>query len=76
MLDSADVLFMTFAGDGDRARFEGDALVGHLRRVREGNYVPVTLDPAVALQAPNPVSVGWLLDQLRPALEKAAAPGR
>lgn len=76
MLDSADVLFMTFAGDGDRARFEGNALVQRLRPVREGHYLPLTLDQAVALQAPNVVSVGWLLDQLGPTLQKVAGPGR
>jgi iron complex transport system substrate-binding protein len=75
-LDSADVLFMTFAGSDDRARFEGNALVRQLRPVREGNYVPLTLDQAVAMQAPNVVAVDWLLDQLRPALAKvASSPG-
>lgn len=73
-LDSADVLFMTFAAGDDRARFEGNPLVRQLRPVREGNYLPLTLDQAVALQAPNVVAVDWLLDQLRPALEKVASP--
>jgi iron complex transport system substrate-binding protein len=75
-LDSADVLFMTFAGSDDRARFEGNALVRQLRPVREGNYVPLTLDQAIALQAPNVVAADWLIDQLRPALAKvASSPG-
>jgi iron complex transport system substrate-binding protein len=72
-LDGADVLFMTFAAGNDRARFEGNALVQQLRPVREGTYLPLTLDQAVALQAPNVVAVDWLLDQLRPTLQKVAA---
>jgi iron complex transport system substrate-binding protein len=74
MLDDADVLFMTFAAGDDRARFEGNALVRQLRPVREGDYLPLTLDQAVALQAPNVVAVDWLLDQLRPTLQKVARP--
>ncbi|SHK15361.1 iron complex transport system substrate-binding protein [Pseudonocardia thermophila] len=73
MLDGADALFMTFAGPGDREQFEGNALVQQLRPVREGTYLPLTLDQAVALQAPNVVNVDWLLEQLRPTLEKVAA---
>ncbi|GAA4967669.1 ABC transporter substrate-binding protein [Pseudonocardia tropica] len=72
-LSEADLLLMTFAGAGDRARFEGDELVRRVRAVRQGTYTPVTLDQAIALQAPNVVSVGWLLDGLRPALERVAA---
>ncbi|MFC5996713.1 ABC transporter substrate-binding protein [Pseudonocardia hispaniensis] len=75
-LDSADVLFMTFAGEGDRTTFESNPLVRRLRPVREGTYLPLTLDQAVALQAPNVVAVGWLLDQLRPALQQVARPRR
>jgi iron complex transport system substrate-binding protein len=71
-LDEADALFITFAAGDDRARFEGNALVQQLRPVREGNYLPLTLDQAVALQAPNVVAVDWLLDQLRPSLQKVA----
>ncbi|TWF74302.1 iron complex transport system substrate-binding protein [Pseudonocardia hierapolitana] len=74
MLDSADALFMTFAAGDDRARFEGNPLVRQLRPVREGNYLPLSLDQAIALQAPNVVAVRWLLDQLRPALQKVASP--
>jgi iron complex transport system substrate-binding protein len=73
LLDSADALFMTFAAEDDRARFEGNALVRQLRPVREGNYLPLTLDQAIALQAPNVVAVDWLLDQLRPTLQKVAS---
>lgn len=72
-LGGADVLFMTFAGSDDRARFEGNALVQQLRPVREGRYLPLTLDQAVAMQAPNVVAVDWLLGELRPTLEKVAA---
>ncbi|OLL73264.1 hypothetical protein Ae168Ps1_1648 [Pseudonocardia sp. Ae168_Ps1] len=74
-LSEADLLLMTFAGEGDRATFEGDELVQRVRAVQQGTYVPLTLDQAVALQAPNVVSAGWLVDQLRPALEKVAATG-
>jgi iron complex transport system substrate-binding protein len=72
LLDSADVLFMTFATSDDQARFEGNALVQQLRPVREGTYLPLTLDQAIALQAPNVAAVEWLIDQLRPTLEKVA----
>ncbi|BBG03544.1 MULTISPECIES: ABC transporter substrate-binding protein [Pseudonocardia] len=71
-LSDADLLIMTFAGTDDRAAFEGNELVKRVRAVQEGSYTPVDLDTAVALQAPNPVSAGWLLDQLRPSLEKIA----
>lgn len=74
-LSEADLLLMTFAGDGDRAAFEGNELIRRVRAVQQGHYVPLTLDQAVALQAPNIVSTGWLLDQLRPSLEKVAASG-
>lgn len=73
-LDGADVLFMTFAAGDDRARFEDNALVQQLRPVRDGNYLPLTLDQAVALQAPSVVAVDWLLGQLRPTLQKVASP--
>jgi iron complex transport system substrate-binding protein len=72
LLDGADVLFMTFAAADDRARFEGNALVQQLRPVRAGSYLPLTLDQAIALQAPNVAAVDWLLDQLRPTLQKVA----
>lgn len=72
LLDGADVLFMTFAAGDDRARFEGNALVQQLRPVRNGTYLPLTLDQAIALQAPNVVAVDWLLDGLRPTLQKVA----
>ncbi|MEQ3553115.1 ABC transporter substrate-binding protein [Pseudonocardia nematodicida] len=71
-LDDADLLFMTFAADGDRSRFEGNELVQRLSIVREDRYRPVDLDEAVALQAPSVVSTGWLIDRIRPALEQAA----
>jgi len=73
MLDGADGLFITFAGTGDQARFDGSPLVQQLRAVRGGTFMPLTLDQAVALQAPNVVAVDWLLDQLRPTLQKIAA---
>lgn len=73
MLDAADALFMTFAGSGDRERFEGNPLVQQLRAVRGGTFVPLSLDQAIALQAPNVVAVDWLLGQLRPTLTKVAA---
>jgi iron complex transport system substrate-binding protein len=72
MLDGADGMFITFAGTGDQARFEGSPLVQQLRAVRGGTFMPLTLDQAVALQAPNVVAVDWLLGQLRPTLEKMA----
>ena len=72
MLDGADGMFITFAGAGDQARFEGSPLVQQLRAVRGGTFMPLTLDQAVALQAPNVVAVDWLLGQLRPTLAKMA----
>ena len=74
-LSEADLLMMTFAGDGDRAAFENNELVRRVRAVEQGTYTPLTLDQAVALQAPNVVAAGWLVDQLRPALEKVAGAG-
>lgn len=74
-LSEADLLLMTFAAAGDRATFEGNELVRRVRAVGDGTYTALTLDQAVALQAPNVVSTGWLIDQLRPSLEKIAATG-
>lgn len=69
-LDEADALFMTFAGSGDKSAFETNPLVARLAVLEDSRYQPLTLDQAVALQAPNVVAVDWLIAQLRPTLTK------
>ncbi|MFP5022225.1 ABC transporter substrate-binding protein [Pseudonocardia phyllosphaerae] len=71
-LSEADLLLITFARPDDRALFEQNPLVKTTRPVRQGTFTPLTLDQAVALQAPNVVGASWLLDQLRPSLERVA----
>ncbi|RZQ63336.1 ABC transporter substrate-binding protein [Amycolatopsis suaedae] len=72
-LDAADVLFMTFAGPGDQQTFESNELVRRLDLMRAGRYQATSIHTAVMLQAPNVVGVQWLLDQLRPTLQKIGA---
>jgi iron complex transport system substrate-binding protein len=69
-LDTADVLFMTFAGPEDKGRFEGGPLTRDLKVLKEGRYQATTLQTAQLLQAPDVVGVHWLLEQLRPTLAK------
>lgn len=69
-LDAADALFMTFATSGDKTVFETNPLVSRLPVIKDGRYQPLTLDQAVALQAPNVVAVDWLIAGLRPTLTK------
>ncbi|WP_145981355.1 ABC transporter substrate-binding protein [Pseudonocardia sp. HH130629-09] len=70
-LAEADLVVMSFPTPADRRRFEGNPVVA--RALARTTYVPIGLDEAIALQAPNVVSTGWLLDRLRPALERVAA---
>lgn len=70
-LAEADLVVMSFPTPADRRRFEGNPVVA--RALARTTYVPIGLDEAIALQAPNVVSAGWLLDRLRPALERVAA---
>ena len=76
LLNDADVLLMTFATPDDRSRFEHNPLIRGVRPVRQGHYQPLTLDQAVVLQAPNVVTVPWLLDGIRPTLAGVAAAPR
>jgi iron complex transport system substrate-binding protein len=69
-LDTADVLFMTFPSAADRQTFEGNALVKKLDVVTGGRYLATPLPVAQLLQGPNVVGVPWLIDQLRPTLQK------
>lgn len=69
LVDSADLLFMTFQSDDDRRSFEDSATVKRLT-VMEDRYTALDKETATALQDPNVVSVPWLIEQLRPALEK------
>jgi iron complex transport system substrate-binding protein len=69
-LDAADVLFMTFPSAADQQTFEGNALVKKLKVVTEGHYMATPLPAAQLLQGPNVAGVSWLVDQLKPALQK------
>nr|WP_042193401.1 ABC transporter substrate-binding protein [Kibdelosporangium sp. MJ126-NF4]CEL20753.1 periplasmic binding protein [Kibdelosporangium sp. MJ126-NF4]CTQ89666.1 periplasmic binding protein [Kibdelosporangium sp. MJ126-NF4] len=69
-LDSADVLFMTFAGPEDKQKFDSNPLTRDLRVIKEGRYQATTIEVAVMLQAPDVVGVDWVLQQLRPTLAK------
>lgn len=69
LVDSADLLFMTFQSDDDRRSFEDSATVKR-PTVMKDRYTALDKETATALQDPNVVSVPWLIEQLRPALEK------
>lgn len=72
-LDSADLLFMTFATAGDKQQFESNQLVRDLAAVRGGRYLATSLDTAIYLQAPNVVGTEWFLEQVGPTLRQVGA---
>jgi iron complex transport system substrate-binding protein len=72
-LDTADALFMTFASPADQQRFESHPLTRDLKVIREGRYQATTLPAAQLLQAPDVVGVHWLIEQLKPTLQKIGA---
>ncbi|MFD0884184.1 ABC transporter substrate-binding protein [Streptosporangium algeriense] len=72
LFEDADVLFMTYQGDRYRQQFEKHPVVGGLDIVKS-RYVPLDIEVATALQAPNVVAVPWLLDRLRDGLGKVSA---
>ncbi|MEV6243394.1 ABC transporter substrate-binding protein [Lentzea sp. NPDC051838] len=72
-LDSADVLFMTFAGGQDQETFRTNPVTRELKVVKEGRYQATKISVAQLLQAPNAAGVGWLLDELKPTLKTIGA---
>ncbi|MFF0575266.1 ABC transporter substrate-binding protein [Streptosporangium saharense] len=72
LFEDADVLFMTYQSDQYRQQFEKDPVVGKLG-IMKSRYVPLDIEVATALQAPNVVAVPWLLDRLRDGLGKVSA---
>jgi len=69
LVDSADLFFMTYQGDADRKAFEDAPTVSRLP-IMSQRYKSLDKETATALQDPNIVAVPWLIEQLRPALEK------
>ncbi|BCY11517.1 ABC transporter substrate-binding protein [Actinoplanes sp. L3-i22] len=69
-LDTANVLFMTFPSAADQQTFEGNALVKKLKVVSGGHYLATPLPAAQLLQGPNVAGVSWLVEQLKPTLQK------
>lgn len=72
LFEDADVLFMTYQSDQYRQQFEKDPVVGRLG-IMKSRYVPLDIEVATALQAPNVVAVPWLLDRLKDGLGKVSA---
>lgn len=72
-LDSADALFMTFAGPDDQKKFETNALTRDLKVIKEGRYQATTVEVAQLLQAPDVVGVDYLLAALKPTLAKVGS---
>ncbi|SMC57799.1 iron complex transport system substrate-binding protein [Kibdelosporangium aridum] len=72
-LDTADALFMTFAGPDDQTKFESNPLTRDLRVIKEGRYHPMSIEAAQLLQAPDVVGVDYLLGELKPTLAKIGA---
>jgi len=66
----ADLVVMSFPTAADRRRFESSPAVA--QALSRTTYVPIRLDGAIVLLAPNVVSTGRLLDRLRPALARVA----
>lgn len=67
----ADLLLLTFTGDGSRRRLEANPLFQQLPAVRRGSYVPLGSGPALALGFPSVLSIPYALDQTLPALTAA-----
>jgi len=71
-LMEADALFMT--GEDEAVGIvEGSPLFGGLRAVEQGTYLRYEGTTAYGLRAPTPLSVPYVLDQIRPTLERVAS---
>lgn len=68
----ADLMLLGFRGRDARRTLEGDRLFRRLPAVREGRYVAIDIDVAVALQVPTVINLPWVLDRLAPGLARAA----
>ncbi|WP_181275719.1 ABC transporter substrate-binding protein [Brevibacterium oceani] len=69
LFNDAGVMFMTYQSDAAKTAFESNPIIAE-QPIMDDRYVPVGLEAATALQDPNVVSVPWLLDEIRPGLEK------
>ncbi|MFI1379719.1 ABC transporter substrate-binding protein [Embleya sp. NPDC020886] len=69
LFEDAGVLFMTYQSPELQQRFENDPIVARLA-IMKTRYVPLDIEAATALQAPNAAAVPWLLDRLRDGLNR------
>ncbi len=72
LFNDAGVLFMTYQSDALKKAFESNPIVS-AQPIMKSRYVPVDLETATALQDPNVAAVPWLLEQLRPGLDRVPA---
>lgn len=72
LLGEADAIFMASVGD-NRDVVESNPLFASLPAVRNGAYLPYDREVAAGLRVPTPLSIPYVLEQIRPTLEKAVA---
>lgn len=67
----ADVLILAYTSDDLRKSLENNPVFQSVPAVKDGRYLPVSLDTAYALRQPSVLSIPHSLDQIEPGLAKA-----
>jgi iron complex transport system substrate-binding protein len=68
----ANLVLIGFTTPDNKNAFEGSQLVRNMAAVRSGNYLAVDMVTISQLRYPSALGIPWVLDSLRPALEKVA----
>ncbi|MGH3897269.1 MAG: hypothetical protein ACRDTA_03270, partial [Pseudonocardiaceae bacterium] len=69
----ADVIFVTYVTDDDRALIEANPVFQRLDAVRNGNYLSLDLPVALATGFPSPLSIPYGLDRTVTAVAEVLA---
>lgn len=69
----ADLVITAFPNPAARQAFESNPLVRGIPAVNNGAYVTTDMQTITQLRFPSVLGIPWALDELRPALEKAAS---
>lgn len=72
LLHDADAIFLATVGDS-RAALERNGVFASLPAVTGGRYLPYDQTSAIGLRVPTPLSVPYLLEQIRPTLALVAS---
>lgn len=67
----ADVLILAYTSDDLRKSLENNPVFQSVPAVKDGRYLPVSLDTAYALRQPSVLSIPYSLDQIEPGLAEA-----